>query len=131
MTTKLGEHLSKWLIARLQKARWPLQDGHRAHVGAHRCDGGPEPSPGQYRGHLQQVEGMPMPAAEAHAQPCSPSEGAATAAGEPAPSSTSGESDTCVDKSGIPGCALLSCIIPRRSRCTGLVFAIQRQVWKA
>lgn len=79
-----------------------LQDGHRAQVGVHHCDGGPEPSPAQHRSHLQQVEGMPMPGESAHAPVYTQQDGTAATPEEPA-SSTSGESDTCVDDSGIPG----------------------------
>ncbi|CAK0761692.1 hypothetical protein CVIRNUC_002885 [Coccomyxa viridis] len=81
-----------------------LEDGQRAHVGPHRCDGGPEPSPSQHTEQLQQVEGMPMPMpnAHAHAGTCSHS---ADAAGHEAASasSTSDESDTCLDDSSLAG----------------------------
>ncbi len=70
-----------------------MQDGQRAHVGPHRCDGGPEPSPGQHKGQPQQVEGMPMPSQQGQA---------AGHTDEPA-SSTSGESHTCVGNGGVPG----------------------------
>ena len=82
-----------------------LQDGRRAHVGPHQCDGGPEPSPAQHREGLQQVEGMPMPDAHAHAGPCS--QGTDAAAHEAASaSSTSDESDTCLDNSSLAGYCL-------------------------
>ncbi|CAL5219587.1 g1449 [Coccomyxa viridis] len=73
-----------------------LEDGQRAHVGPHRCDGGPEPSPGQHKGQPQQVEGMPMP------MPMPSQQGQAGGPTHEPASSTSGESHTCVDNGGVP-----------------------------
>ena len=92
---------SGWMQLRDVRLGNLMQDGQRAHVGPHHCDGGPEPSPGQHKGRMQQVEGMPMPGVKDYAPTHSPQEGAKAAPQEPA-SSTSGESDTCVDNN-IPG----------------------------
>ncbi|BDA42174.1 probable CTD small phosphatase-like protein 2 at C-terminar half [Coccomyxa sp. Obi] len=77
-----------------------LQDGRKAHVGIHHCDGGPEPA--HHSRALMQVEGMPLNEAE----PCPGNstpvpEGGSAARVEGGTSSTDGESDTCVDEGAL------------------------------
>ena len=73
------------------------QDGRKAHVGIHHCDGGPEPA--HHSRALMQVEGMPLNEAEPCPGDSTPGgEGGSAARGEGGTSSTDGESDTCVDE---------------------------------
>jgi hypothetical protein len=67
------------------------QDGRRAHVGLHHCDGGPEPA--RHDLPLQQVEGMPL--REAQQQQQQQCEAAAEA------TSTDGESNTRIDEGAV------------------------------
>jgi len=83
------------------------QDGRRAHVGIHHCDGGPEPA--HHGRALMQVEGMPV--CEAGPGPGdAPPSGGAEPGGAAADkedggtsSTTDGGSDTCVDEGTLSG----------------------------